>query len=295
MSQSSDSDLNRNRQGKGKRLVGLLVGLLLLMGAVVVVWGRRDLLSEGISRMAHPAPGMIGLLALVLVGQLVLGGFLFSILMKRFGRVGILEMQALIASSALLNYLPLRAGMFGRLAYHRAVNGIALRHSTRTVIEALGISVGGAVLVAGILVLAIQGNVNPWLSASGVGVGLLAGCTGAGLRRWCGAGMLRWVEFLLWAVRYHLVFGFLGVQLDWTGAFALAGLSAMVNMIPFLSNGLGAREWGVGLVTPLLTPHTMELAIVAELVNRAAEIAVFLVTGTVGMAYLSGRRKLGES
>ncbi|MHC5023327.1 MAG: hypothetical protein ACYTGG_05380, partial [Planctomycetota bacterium] len=122
------------------RRAGLLVGALLLAAAVIVVWRQRETVGEALAQVRHPSPGHV----IVLLGSVALNvamsGVVFSLLYARYGRVGRLEMQAVIASATLLNYLPMRAGMFGRIAYHRTVNGIAVRDSTKVIGQSLALT-----------------------------------------------------------------------------------------------------------------------------------------------------------
>jgi hypothetical protein len=58
-------------------------------------------------------------------------------------------------------------------------------------------------------------------------------------------------------------------------------------LVPIVGNGLGLREWAVGLAAPLLTPYVLGLGLAADLVNRATELVVILVLGLGGMAWLT--------
>ena len=54
-----------------------------------------------------------------------------------------------------------------------------------------------------------------------------------------------------------------------------------------MSNGLGLREWAVGLLAPFLAGYSMEQGIAAELVNRAAEVVIVLVAGLAGAGWVT--------
>ena len=60
----------------------------------------------------------------------------------------------------------------------------------------------------------------------------------------------------------------------------------IATMVPFVSNGIGLREWSIGLLAPLLADVTLERGLAAELVQRAAEIAVILPSGFLGTWWL---------
>ncbi|MHC4948066.1 MAG: hypothetical protein ACYTG1_07370, partial [Planctomycetota bacterium] len=259
------------------RPVGLLVGVLLLAAAVVSVARQGDVLAAALAAVRSPAPLPLAQLLVAVALNLGLTGLVFSVLIARYGRVGRLEMQALIASTALLNYLPLRPGLPGRLAYHRLVNGIPVVDAGRTVVEALALTVGLAGILAAALAAAARGG--PPLVA--VVPALAAGLAAAGLwpaaRRWAWAAGLRLVDLVAWALRYHASFALLGAPIEADTAVALACVSVIATMVPLASNGLGLREWAIGLAAPLLTDCRLELGLTAELVNRAAELLVFLV------------------
>jgi hypothetical protein len=72
-------------------------------------------------------------------------------------------------------------------------------------------------------------------------------------------------------------------------------VSVIATLLPIVSNGLGIREWVIGLLAPMIShePVSTPQAIVAELVHRAAEIAVMAPLGTVSIiALVRHNRKL---
>jgi hypothetical protein len=138
------------------------------------------------------------------------------------------------------------------------------------------------------IVLSMNSAVPLWFGATAplpiVAVGAIASPK---CRVWLGAGLVRYVELLVNAVRYWAAFELIGSPIDHHSAIAFACLSAMATMVPFLSNGLGLREWMIGVVAPLLTTYQMTLGITADLVNRAAEIVVIFGLGIAGLAVLA--------
>ncbi len=67
-------------------------------------------------------------------------------------------------------------------------------------------------------------------------------------------------------------------------------VSVVAMLVPFVSNGLGIREWAIGLFAPFLGDSTLEIGLTAELVNRAAEIVVVVVAGVAAIVWLRCRR-----
>jgi hypothetical protein len=207
--------------------------------------------------------------------------------MSRYGKVGILEMQALIATATLMNYVPLRPGLFGRVAYQKLYHDIAWTDSAKAVIHAM--IVGAAIACyfmaatlahwrfgADLLLLALAPI--PTLAS----IAMLRPRTAV----WLWAAVIRYAEFLAIAVRYWAAFALIGAPIEARGALAFACISVIASMIPLAGNGLGLREWAVGLLAPLLTSYQMELGITADLINRAGEMLVAIAVGAAGAAWL---------
>jgi hypothetical protein len=95
---------------------------------------------------------------------------------------------------------------------------------------------------------------------------------------------------IVWAVRYHAAFTLIGSPIPPATALAFACISMIASMVPLSSNGLGLREWAIGAAAPMLTAYQLELGLTAELVNRAAELAMVTVVGLAGAGYLAWLR-----
>jgi uncharacterized membrane protein YbhN (UPF0104 family) len=109
---------------------------------------------------------------------------------------------------------------------------------------------------------------------------------------------IRQAEFSLWIARYWIVFRLVGAPIGLDTAVVLAAISVISSLIPFISNGLGVREWAVGLLTPLITGDAVgaSQAIVAELAHRTLEIAVVAPVGLFGLfACIRSARARGSS
>ena len=143
---------------------GLVVGLALLAAAIVTDAGERGAITEALAAVRHPSLRRVCLLVVAVAANLVLSALMLRVLISRYGRVAAIEMQALVAASALLNFLPLRPGLFGRIAYHRAFNAIPAIATVKTVLQAAGLSVAVAVPRPGPGGLAVAGG-----AAVGVG------------------------------------------------------------------------------------------------------------------------------
>jgi hypothetical protein len=278
------------------RRAGFVAGLLLLGAALLMAWRQRDEVGEAFAAVGDLPPVTLLVYTVVLLGTVAvnvgLSGVTFSALVSRYGRVGFLEMQALIAASALLNYVPMRAGLIGRVAYHRAYNDIPVAASAKVIVQAVGLSVAGALylglaivvayrwpavlMIASLLPLAVL-TVLAWLAPARRALAI--------------AGVARYAELLVLAVRYWVAFALLGLTLETPAALAFAAVSAMATMIPFLSNGLGAREWAIGWMAQVLTPFQLGLGITADLLNRAAELVGIVPLGLIALGWLARRRR----
>lgn len=285
------------RRRAALRVVGLLVGVAVLIAAIRFAMAETEGFASAIAALRDPPPAAVALvLASVLVGM-ALSGTLFHILMRRFGSVPFGEMQALIAASTLANYLPLKPGLLGRVAYHRVRHGIRPADTLRGLVEAIALS--GVVASMFLLSLALLRHLG---AGVGVGVGVeidpawslvapavfALGAVRPGLRTIVQALLVRQAELALWTLRYWAVFRLVGAPIGLETAIVLGSVSVIATLVPFISNGLGIREWLIGLLAPFVSdqPVTSAQAIVAELVHRAAEIAVVGPVGLVATAWL---------
>ena len=273
------------------RRLGLLLGAALLVGAIVLIAQQHEILAGALGAMRQPSSPLLVVLIACVLGNIVLTALMFSVLISRYGKVRLIEMQALIAAATLLNFLPLRPGLFGRIAYHKTVNDIRPVDTAKTIGQAIGLSVGVAGCLALCLVLAAQFQFTLWVVLA-LPFALLALSTLVGsIRVWALAGLIRYVEVFVWAARYYAAFALIDYRISIESAFAFACISMIATLVPFFSNGLGLREWAIGLAAPLLTMYQLEHGITAELVNRAGELIVVLIAGLAGIAWLSHLRR----
>jgi hypothetical protein len=274
---------------------------VMLAGAVAFVVAAGDRLAGARAALASPDPGAIAAILAAVAINLLLTGAFFRLLYARHARIGMLEMQAVMAAASLLNYLPLRPGLAGRVAYHRAVHGVPVRSSVLVMVQALGLS--------GLIAAAVA--MAAWASSAGhlpleAGLGGLAALAGLAviIRRlaiaarpglaeaigpWPAAALLRLAEVGCVALRTWAAFALVGQPITAAAATALAAAAVIVTMVPLSSNGLGLREWATGLLAPALAGVPMETAIAADLLARAAELLVVGAAGGVSLAWL-GRR-----
>lgn len=296
-----------------RAIAGFVVGAALLAAAVWAAYSQEHTLLEGLRAAREARWWLVGLaLGLPLVNLLVVSVG-FWLLNNRHGRVRLDEMIALIASAWLFNFLPMRPGMFGRIAYHKRYNGIPLKASARVLIESLVLGAAGlAWLVVVTLTLGAASVTFAWAWISAAALPVAAGLVAWGIlrhgtaRMYAGAFAMKYADMLLWAVRYWAVFAMIGRPIGPREAVAVAVVSQVALLVPLAGNGLGLREWAVGLLTAAL-PAWFALddgdaagtGLTADLVNRAAEIAVAVPVGLLASGAVAayarrhGRRSAG--
>jgi hypothetical protein len=279
------------------------LGVVLLGAAVWAVSRHSDDLASAVeSARTAPALAWAGLLVLPMVNWVLTAG-VFWVLTRRFGRVGTAEMAALIGVSWLLNYLPLKPGLIGRVAYHRVVNGIPVPASLRVLVESLVVS-GAAYL--GVL-LAVWGWSSGALAAvAGSAGGLIVALTGllpcirsrstlgTDVQHAAAAAVLRLVDLAVWTARYALVFWMIGLELPVSSCVVVAVAGQLASLIPV---AFGVREWAVGLVGGRLLAEAGQRALIgaaisADLVNRVAEVVAAVPVGLISARVLRGRMDL---
>lgn len=285
-------------------ILGFTIGAALLAAAITAVLTQGHAARAALDA-ARGAPLWLyaAALALPLVNWLIIS-LSFWVLMRRHGPVRAREMAALIGAAWLLNYLPLRPGMVGRVAYHKSVNRIAIADSVRVMI--VGMAAGAAATLCLLAAAAILGPGAPlplWAAALAAPLAL-AGLAAAGplrSRPWLPANFaLRYADVLVWAARYWVVFALVGAPIDLAGAAAVAAVCQLALVIPLVGNGMGIREWAVGLVAAALpagfaSGAALTTGVTADLANRAAELLIALPVGLLCASYLArGSAARGE-
>jgi hypothetical protein len=282
------SPLDRT-QRKLLRRIGTVASVLLVAGAVVAI-ARNQAILDSLSRaFASPRWDALAVLAATVLAQQVLTATVFWMLMRRHGPVGWGEMNALIASSTLANYVPLQAGSIGRLAYHKVVHGIPVKTSLVVILVAMGLVAMSlvALTVAGLWV-SRAGASWWWVAVAPLAwVPLLAGPA----TRVVGACLvLRTVELLVIALQSWAAFRLSGWEIAPMTAVGVAVVAAVANLTPFIGNGLGVREWAVGLAAPLLGGYETDAGLAAQLTGRAVDAVMAIALGGPALAWIASRR-----
>lgn len=312
-------EVARAARRRRARAMWYAVGVALLVLAVWAVWRQQGLVGRAVESIrAAPAPMVVGV-ALLPVVNWVLTSAVFWLLTRRLGPVGAAEMAALVGAAWLFNLLPMRPGLFGRVAYHKAVHGIAVRDSAKVLLQVIAVTAMVACMLA-VVCIAIAGiGATGWLGeplliGTAVVLCLLPPCMmlalgshparaadsaaaerAGAVRALMLAGALRYLEMMVWAARYWLVFETIDhpVALWQLGVIVVA--SQVAGLLPVQ---LGVREWIVGAMTAVggvlgigggALPG-MTHGLLADLINRAAEIVCSVPIGLASAAWLAVRR-----
>lgn len=300
------SEYRREQFGHRPRaVIAFALGLALLALAVWITFREGQALREGVRALSSAPRWMLALALLLPLVNLLLATGSFWVLTNRHGRVRYPEMAGLIASAWLLNHLPLRPGMIGRVAYHKVVHGISIRSSISVLLTALlcaGVGMGTLLILAIVLHLyrASTPVVIAVLAAPPIACWVAAVILRSRRRaawRLPAAVAFRYLDVCCWTARYILVFALLGrtVTIPAAAGIALSGQAAMLSPVQ-----LGLREWLVGVAASIVPdaagtryfPTSVEAlapGLMIDLVNRAAELAVAVPLGTLATAVLVAR------
>lgn len=310
MNDGGDSPVESGRRG-GLRVLAYVVGVGLLAAAVFAVVRGQGAASAAFDSVRSAPAGLLLLAAALPLLSLCLVSLTFWTLTTRYGKVGRFEMFALIGSAWLLNYLPLWPGMFGRLAYHKAVNRISLQSAAVGIIWANVLAAVACAMVLGATALGsmffrgddwrlalVVGLLAPAMALLGVYARAKPPNPDPQFWRLPMTLAVRLVETQVWAARYAVCFALVGTPIGWGASLAVASATQAATLIPLTGNALGVREWAVGLVTPLIpvglaltTAANVRTGLSAEIVNRGIEVLLAIPVGLLCAAWVARRVK----
>ncbi|MBI1190305.1 MAG: hypothetical protein GC200_06445 [Tepidisphaera sp.] len=283
------------RSARAARLAAALLGLLLLIGAA---WGvARDPMSTlrfwG-ALLGAPWWAAALLLAGPCVNWLLTSG-VFYVLTRPRVQISLGEMTALVGASWLLNFVPFSPGLLGRVEYQRRLHGLSVRTNGRIIVESIALgwaSIG--VALPGLLLARGEQDAGATIATACVPVLVLAGLAwvaargGAVGRAMSLAFAMKVIDLLTWTARYVLVFHLAGVEIGWVQGLAVAVVAQTAMLVPLIGNGLGIREWAVGLLSGLLpVAATTATGLGADLMNRAGELVAALPVGLLCGVWLA--------
>ncbi|MEO0513074.1 MAG: hypothetical protein AAF108_09295 [Planctomycetota bacterium] len=277
------------------KAAGYAGGLALLVAAIWMALAQDD--GRVIEALAQTSPVLIAGQALLAIASAAAIAASFWVVSNAYGPVRLDEMFALVGMAWLLNYLPMRPGLLGRVAYHKKYNGIAVRDSVR-VLAVNGVATLVCSIHAGLAAVVWFSNAGlaafvlvaalPLIGAGTACVLLADRGPLAGVHAWrlLGSLVLHYVDIAVWAGRYALAAHVLDAQLTTAHAVVLAAISQFAFLVPIAGNGLGVREWSLGLAGLLgLAGAGASFAdgVDLELINRAGELLAGLPVGLLGL------------
>lgn len=276
-----------------RRWIGAVVGLLLLLAAVRVVWSQSAVLDHALAAIRHAPLWLVAAtFALPLVSWLATSAT-FWLLSNRYAPVPAKDMTLLIGAAWLLNHLPLRPGMVGRIAYHKKFHGMAVRDAVRVMLAAMLLSAISLALLLGVgaAVSRLHSTASQVaiLLIPTIGAGLVSVVARAMQRPWwreVAALCTRSIDMLAWVGRYAIVFVLVGRPLSIEHVVAIAAVCQVAMVVPVTGNGVGLREWAVGLTAAAVSAagtreEAAALGLAADLVNRAAETILAVPIGVI--------------
>jgi hypothetical protein len=270
------------------RRVGTVIGAALLVAAIVGVV-RNEAIGASLQAAWHsPHWDALALLVGAVLATQVLTSATFALLMRRHARIGFGEMNALVAASTLANYVPMQAGSIGRLAYHRTVHGVPVRATLVAILQAMAATAVATCAVGAAALLGTAADA-PWWAPALVAVLWLPLTIEPAWRTFALVMVVRTLEVLAWAVHAWAAFRLSGWDIAPQTAIGAALVASAANLVPFIGNGLGIREWAVALAAPVLGGYERDAGLAAELTGRAVDVAVAVPLGLASFAWLVRR------
>lgn len=273
------------------RRVGFVAGVILLCAAAVYLVANPQELQSFLDEMKH-APAWA--IAIVLLGPILNWVFVSQCLWalnRRHGEIARSEMLALVGSAWLLNHLPMRPGLVGRIGYHAKVNQIRVRDAVEASVWSLILAIIANVVGLGLALLIRPGvgiaQITLILSApilAMVIAAMLAETKSDQLGLMIRGLMWRYADLLVWMLRYAAAFAMLGIEITPVQIVLITAVSQAAQVIPITGGGLGFREWGVGVAATMSKGTAiidMRTAIGADLINRVAETIIVIPLGLV--------------
>jgi hypothetical protein len=182
----------------------------------------------------------------------------------------------------------MQAGSIGRLAYHRTVHGVPVRATLVAILQAMAATAVATCAVGAAALLGTAANA-PWWAPALVSVVWLPLAIEPAWRTFALVMVVRTLEVLAWAVHAWAAFRLSGWDIAPQTAIGAALVASAANLVPFIGNGLGIREWAVALAAPVLGGYERDAGLAAELTGRAVDVAVAVPLGLASFAWLVRR------
>ncbi len=277
--------------------VGVFVGLALLGAALWTIARSGTIASQAWKHLERASPilfiALLGCVAFITLCS----ALCMLVLTNRTRppiRVQFREMLGLICASTLGNFIPLQPGLVGRIAFHHQVHGIPVPISLLIAVQSTSLT-GIAALWMGAGLAFTHATHLSWSAAVLSPILLAPFLRNPTARQFAAAFFIRIFETCIWALRIHISFQLIGQPINTPAALALACIANAANTIPFIGNGIGIREWSVGILAPLVAGVPLADALTAELLGRAAEVLFFIPAGLSSWPMLHSRLRVRRS
>jgi hypothetical protein len=138
------------RGSRARSIITAATAVIMLGAAAAVLIHHRADLGSAISSARRAPAWMLAVAIGLPILNWMFSTWTFWLLTRRVGNVSFAEMAALMGASWLANYLPLKPGLAGRIAYHRAVHGIPVAASSVVIMQALMLGVVATATLIGV-------------------------------------------------------------------------------------------------------------------------------------------------
>jgi hypothetical protein len=311
-----------------RRVLGFVIGAALLGLAAWIIHRQWGDLAHAWQRAGRaPVWLMVFAVLLPMINWLLTSGVLLT-LTRRFGRVPSGEMHAMVGAAWLLNYLPLKPGLFGRVLLHKLRHNIAVTDSIKVLVHAVVCGLVAAV-VSGLLMVLIVKATSSVSGGEARAEGLVLGAVvllvpavlayvqtvrapsdGGGASEpevFLLATMMRCGDLAIWSLRFACAFWVLGIPLDATKIVVIASATQIASLLPIQ---IGLAEWAAGLMLALLVGKSepvimggseysrealLALGLSAGLLNRAAELVGALAVGGFSLLKMRAWKHSGQT
>lgn len=293
----------QSRLNVARRWLVAVVGVGLLVAAVVTIARNQDAALQAWSAAKNSPAWMVALALLLPLANIASVSAAFWIMTQRYGRVRLAEMLSLICAGWMLNNLPLRPGLIGRVSYHAVVNKIPVRASLLVLAQMLVCAGAALAIMLATLYFANAANASTIVVVT---VACATTFTLAALAwalkksssthawRWAACVACRYVDIAVWALRYWLIFRALGEPISMLRSGIVAAISEAAMLSPVQ---IGLREWVVGMTSTWLSEYgtpardQLTIGLLADLTNRGIEVALGVPLGLIAAAWLFKRLK----
>jgi hypothetical protein len=103
---------------------------------------------------------------------------------------------------------------------------------------------------------------------------------------------IRTIELGVWGLRYAIGATIVGAEISPSGALTIAALVQIAVLAPIAPNGLGVREWAVGISASVFAIGiSAEAGLAIGLLDRGMEVLVAVPLGLVAGAWLARKRR----